>query len=111
MQNIDPIFILQPVIVIIIASALLFYWRSRGRFNPMVLVYSLVAYAVAIALKVVVQSLPINVALNNVGFGVYYGLQTAVFEVGLAYLVVWYAVSHGKLERKDAETYGAGLAF
>jgi hypothetical protein len=77
----------------------------------MVLVYSLVAYAVAIALKIVVQSLPINIALSTVGLGVYYGLQTVIFEVGLAYLVVWYAVSHGKLERKDAEAYGAGLAF
>jgi hypothetical protein len=34
-----------------------------------------------------------------------------VFEVCLAYLVAWYVVSHGMLERKDAEAYGAGLAF
>ncbi len=111
MQNIDPVFILQPVIVIIIASALLVYWYSKRRFNPMLLVYSLVAYAVAIALKYAVQSIPTNIVLNNVELGVYYGLQTVIFEVGLAYLVAWYAVSHGKLEKKDAEAYGAGLAF
>ena len=111
MQNIDPVFILQPVTVIIIASALLVYWYSKRRFNPMVLVYSLVAYAVAIALKYAVQSIPTNIVLNNAELGVYYGLQTVIFEVGLAYLVAWYAVSHGKLGRKDAEAYGAGLAF
>jgi hypothetical protein len=111
MQNIDPIFILQPVIVIIIASALLVYWHSKRRFHFTVLVYSLVAYAVAIAFKYAVQSLPFNIVLNNVGLGVYYGLQTVILEVGLTYLVAWYAISHGKLERKDAEAYGAGLAF
>jgi predicted ferric reductase len=111
MQNIDPIFFVQPVIVIIIASALLVYWHYKRHFNPMVLVYSLVAYAVAIALKYGVQSLPINITLNNVELGVYFGLQTVIFEVGLAYLVASYAIKHGKLERKDAEAYGAGLAF
>ncbi|HYA78167.1 MAG TPA: YhfC family glutamic-type intramembrane protease [Verrucomicrobiae bacterium] len=111
MQNIDPVFILQPTIVIIIASALLVYWYSKRRFNPMVLVYSLVAYAVAIVLKYAVQSIPTNIVLNNVELGVYYGLQTVIFEVGLAYLMAWYGVSHGKLEKKDAEAYGAGLAF
>jgi hypothetical protein len=111
MQNIDPLFILQPVIVIIIASALLVYWHSKRRFHLTVLVYSLVAYAVAIVLKYALQSLPINIVLNNVGLGVYYGLQTVIFEVGLAYLVAWYAISYSKLERKDAEAYGAGLAF
>jgi len=111
MQNIDPLFILQPVIVIIIASVLLIYWHSKRHFNQMVLVYSLVAYAVAIALKSAVQSIPTNIVLSNVGLGVYYGLQTVIFEVGLAFVVAWYAISHGKLERKDAEAYGAGLAF
>jgi predicted RND superfamily exporter protein len=55
MQNIDPLFILQPVIVIILCSVLLVYWYVKRRFHLMVLVYSLVAYAVAIALKEAVQ--------------------------------------------------------
>ncbi|MGD0644175.1 MAG: hypothetical protein ABSA75_04650 [Candidatus Bathyarchaeia archaeon] len=55
MQNIDPLFMLQPAAVIIIASALLLYWYRKRHFHPMVLVYSLVAYAVAIALKDAVQ--------------------------------------------------------
>jgi hypothetical protein len=82
----------------------------------MVLVYALVAYSVAIALKEAVQIPTITAVTNyfgsqSAGLGVYYGLQTVFFEVGLAYLVAWYVVSHGMLERKDAEAYGAGLAF
>jgi uncharacterized membrane protein YhfC len=116
MQNIDPLFILNPVIVIIICTALLVYWYFKRRFHLMVLVYSLVAYAVAIALKYAVQLPTINTVIGTFGshsivLGVYYGLQTVFFEVGLAYLVVWYAFSHGKIEKKDAEAYGSGLAF
>jgi hypothetical protein len=82
----------------------------------MVLVYSLVAYAVAIALKYAVQIPTVNAVTDyfgsvSVGLGLYYGLQTVFFEVGLAYVVAWYVISHGLLERKDAEAYGSGLAF
>jgi hypothetical protein len=116
MQNIDLLFIIQPVIVIIICSALLTYWYFKRRFHLMVLVYSLVAYAVAIALKEAVQIPTVDAVTNyfvsqSAGLGVYFGLQTVFFEVGLAYVVAWYVVSHGMLERKDAEAYGAGLAF
>jgi hypothetical protein len=82
----------------------------------MVLAYSLVAYAVAIALKYAVQ-IPTNNAVEayfgavSVGYGTYLGLQTVFFEVGLAYVVAWYVVRHGLLERKDAEAYGSSLAF
>ncbi len=116
MQNIDPVYLLQPVIVIVICTVLLLYWYRKRRFHWMVLVYSLVAYSVAIALKYVVQIPTFNVVKDyfgsvSVGLGVYYGLQTVFFEVGLAYLVAWYVISHGLLERKDAEAYGSGLAF
>ena len=82
----------------------------------MILVYTLVAYAIAIALKYAVQIPTITAVQNQFGLhsvqiGFYYGLQTVAFEVGLAYVVAWYGVSHGKLEMKDAEAYGAGLAF
>ena len=108
MQNIDPLFILQPVIVIILCVALLAYWHVKRRFHPMVLFYSLVAYGVAIALKEALQ-IPTVTAVTNyfgstsAGLGVYYGLQTVFFEVGLAYVVAWYVVSRGMLEKKDAE--------
>ncbi len=116
MQNIDPVFILQPVVVIAICVGLLAYWRRRRHFSMMVLFYSLVAYAVAIALKYAVQIPTINAALDafgphSIGMGVYYGAQTVFFEVGLAYAVAWYLVKRGRIGRKDAEGYGAGLAF
>ena len=116
MQNIDPIFILQPLIVIIISTALLVYWYFKRRFHLMVMVYSLVAFSVAIALKYAVQIPTINIIISDFGahsiaLGLYYGFQTVFFEVGLAFLVAWYLVSHHMLERKDAEAYGSGLAF
>ena len=116
MQNIDPVYILQPAIVIVICTVLLMYWYRKRRFNPMVLVYSLVAYSVAIALKYAVQIPTINLAIayfgaHSVGLGVYYGLQTVFFEVGLAFAVAWFAVKNGGLGKKDAEAYGSGLAF
>jgi hypothetical protein len=115
-QNIDPLFIIQPVIVIIVASALMVYWYFKRRFHKEVWLYSLLAYGAAIALKYAVQIPTITPVTNmfgahSVGLGIYYGLQTVVFEVGLAFVVAWWAVSHGKLAKKDAEAYGAGLAF
>jgi hypothetical protein len=116
MQNIDPFYILQPVIVIVICTALLIYWYRKRHFHLMVLLYSLVAYAVALALKYAVQIPTIGTVTtyfgqHSVGLGVYYGLQTVFFEVGLAFLVAYCAVRHGKLEGKDAQAYGSGLAF
>jgi hypothetical protein len=115
-QNIDPLFIIQPVIVIIVSSALILYWYFKRRFHKEVWLYSLLAYGAAIALKYAVQIPTITPITNmfgahSVGLGIYYGLQTVVFEVGLAFVVAWWAVSHGKLTKKDAEAYGAGLAF
>lgn len=92
------------------------YWYRKRRFHLSVFLYSFIAYAVAIALKYAVQIPTINTVIDyfgahSIGLGVYYGLQTVFFEVGIAFLVAWYAVSHGKLEKKDAEAYGSGLAF
>jgi hypothetical protein len=116
MQNIDLLYTLQPIIVIVICTLLLVYWRLKRRFHLMVLVYSLVAYSVAIALKYAVQIPTINLVIDyfgahSIGLGVYYGLQTVFFEVGFAFVVAWYVVRHGLLEKSDAEAYGAGLAF
>lgn len=116
MQNIDILYIIQPVIVIAIASLLMLYWYLKRRFHATVFLYSLIAYGGAIALKYAVQIPTINAVTSyfgehSVGLGVYYGLQTVFFEVGLAFLVAWFAVRRGALERKDAEAYGSGLAF
>jgi hypothetical protein len=92
------------------------YWHIKRHFHSTVFLYSLIAYAVAIALKYAVQIPTIDAVTSyfgthSVGLGVYYGLQTVFFEVGLAFLVAWFAVRRGALERKDAEAYGSGLAF
>jgi hypothetical protein len=115
-QNIDILYILQPVIVIVIASLLMLYWYRKRRFHASVFLYSLIAYGAAIALKYAVQIPTIDAVISffgehSVGLGVYYGLQTVFFEVGLAFLVAWFAVRHRALDRKDAEAYGSGLAF
>jgi hypothetical protein len=115
-QNIDVMFILQPLIVILVASGLVVYWRYRRVFRGVVLLYTLVAYAVAIALKYAVQiptasSVTAYFGAESVGVGVYYGVQTVVFEVGLAYLVARYAVVHHAMDNKDAEAFGLGLGF
>lgn len=116
MQNIDILFILQPLIVIAICLGLIIYWRVKRSFRIIVLLFSLIAYALAIALKYAVQiptaSTVINYfGANSIGTGVYYGLQTVIFEVGLAYLVAYLAVKYGKMVKKDAEAYGLGLGF
>jgi len=110
------VFILQPVVVILVSSGLVVYWHYKRCFRGIVLVYTLVAYASAIALKYVVQIPTASAVISyfgaqSVGVGVYYGLQTVFFEVGLAFLVARYAVSHNSLEGKDAEAFGLGLGF
>jgi hypothetical protein len=116
MQNINLLYALQPIIVIIICSALMTYWYFKRHFHISVWAYTAIAYFVAIALKYAVQLPTINIVTNafgthSVALGLYYGLQTVAFEIGLAYLIARYAVSHNKLEKKDAEAYGSALAF
>lgn len=116
MENINLIFIIQPIVVIVIATALMLYWYRKRHFHVNVWLYSLVAYAVAIALKYAVQLPTINFIINafgasSIGLGLYYGLQTVVFEVALAFGIAYFAVKRGKLNKRDAEAYGSGLAF
>jgi hypothetical protein len=116
MQNIDPIIFLTPIIVMAFSFGLPIYWRSRGRFTRHILIYSLLAYGIAIALKIVLQEFTIGPFLSYVGenlpaIGLYYGLQTVVFEVGLAYVFAYYAVSRKSFGRNDAVGYGLGLAM
>jgi len=116
LQNIDLLYFLQPIITIAFSAGLVIYWHRKRTFTGAVLVYSLLAYAGAIAVKVAVQALtyPAFVARfgdNRWALGAYFGVQTVLFEVGGAFLVAAWAVSRGKLNTKDAEGYGLGLAF
>ncbi len=116
MQNIDPVYMLQPIVVIAFSVGLVIYWAFKRNFAGRVLLYSLAAYAGAIALKYVVQIPTIGFMYSTFGahswqVGLYYGIQTSVFEVGGAYLVARYAASRSKFSLKDSESYGIGLAF
>lgn len=113
MENINPLFILQPVVTIAIGAALMLYWYKKRRFHTNVWLYSLAAYAVAIGLKYAVQIPTIGLVsgAGEVALGLYYGLQTVAFEVGLAYAVAYFAVKRSKMDRQDSEAYGSGLAF
>jgi uncharacterized membrane protein YhfC len=113
MQNINLLFALSPIIVIVISSALLVYWYRKRHFHWTVLIFSLAAYAGATGLKYAVQIPTINLVKDSGPFvlGAYYGVQTVAFEVGLAFLVAWIAVRYQELGARDGEGYGSGLGF
>jgi len=116
MEQIDPIFILQPVIVIGFSLGTLLYWRGRGRITRYVLGFSLLSYGGAIAAKILFQYLtaPTFLSLSQGSLwllGVYFGVQTIAFEVGGAFLVARFAVSRRKMNRRDGVGYGLCLAF
>jgi hypothetical protein len=116
MQNIDPLYFLQPIITIAFSAGLLIYWHRKRSFTIVAFVLSLLAYVGAIAFKILLQTLTYNTFLarfghNSLALGAYFGIQTVVFEVGGAFLVAAWAFSRAKLNAKDAEGYGLGLAF
>lgn len=116
MQNIDPVYFLQPIISIAFTVGIVIYWHYRRTFTRAALVYSFPAYAGAIAFKTIFQSATYQSILpqldgNVAALGAYFALQTIFFEVGLAFLVAKWAVSHDKLRLSDAEGYGLGLAL
>jgi hypothetical protein len=78
-QNIDILYILQPVIVIAIASSLMLDRYRKRRFHRTVFLYSLIAYGVAIALKYGVQISTFDAATS------YFGEHS----VGLAFTMVF----------------------
>ncbi len=116
MQNIDPLYFLQPILSIALPLGLVIYWHYERTFTRRVLFYSFIAYAGAIGIKVIFQyatyaSFRVRFGENPLALGTYFGLQTIVFEVGLAFLIAMWAISRRKLHPRDAEGYGLGLAF
>lgn len=115
-QNIDPVYFLQPVITVLFTVALVVYWHYRRSFTRGVLIYSALAYVGAMAAKVIVQvatfgAFQARFSDNAAVLGAYFGAQTVLFEVGGAFLVAAWAVSRAKMNTKDAEGYGLGLAM
>jgi hypothetical protein len=116
MQNIDPVLILQPVIVIGLSVATILYWYWRHGFTRYVLGFSLMAYGGAIAAKIAFQYVTapgfMASAQGSVWLlGLYLGLQTVFFEVGGAFLVARFAFSRRMMKRNDGVAFGLGLAF
>ena len=116
MQNINELYFLQPIITLAFSVGLVIYWNRKRTFTKATLVLSLLAYAGAIAAKIILQNFTYGSFLTSFGhssvaLGLYFGIQTVLFEVGGAYLVAAWAFSRNKLNIKDAEGYGLGLAF
>lgn len=114
MQNIDLVYAAQPLIIVIIVFLMIIYYWRKSQFTKWVLLYSFLAYVIAILAKVAIQLPSISAveAANNLYLlGIYFGLQTVFLEVGLAYLFARYAVSKGHLELRQGSSYGTGLAF
>ena len=116
MQNIDPLYLLTPLVTIGFSFGLVAYLWAKKRFSWWVLLASLLAYAGAIALKAVLQALtyqPFDAAVggNPVGLGGNYGLQTDEYEVGGANLVARYAIARRKICGSDPAGFGVGLAM
>ena len=116
MQNIDPVALLEPVLYVILSVGVVAYWKYRRRLTASVMLLSAVAYFLAIALKTVLQEFTYSWMVSTFGAtsiptGLYFGLQTSIFEVGLAYGVARFAVGRKQLDGRDAEGYGVALAF
>lgn len=116
MQNIDSLYLLQPVVTIAFSAGLVIYWHLKRKFTALTLAGSFFAYGGAIACKVILQAITFNGLMRSYGgdlsiLGAYFGIQTVLFEVGGAYLVARFAVSRGRMDASDAEAYGLGLAF
>ena len=112
LTNIDLLYLLTPIVTMAFSFGLVVYWHYRRSFTMWVLLYSLGAYAVAIALKYIVQIPTIGAfSSNQAALGLYYGMQTAAFEVGGAYVFATMAVSRRKFTSREATGYGLGLAF
>ncbi|QXJ28597.1 hypothetical protein J5U23_01466 [Saccharolobus shibatae B12] len=100
----DPIYFLFPIIVMVLSFGIVYKLVKSVK----VLMFSALAYYIAILLKVLVQLFTLNYieSLNNLPIlGLYYGLQTSMFEVGLAYAFALL----GKI--KDGWGYGVSLAM
>lgn len=116
LQNVDPVYMLQPLIVIGFSIGTILYWHRKEPITKYVLGFSLLAYGGAIVAKVAFQYLtaPTFLSLSQGSLllmGLYLGLQTVFFEVGGAFLVACFAVSRRWMKKSDGVGYGLSLAF
>jgi hypothetical protein len=86
MNDFDPVVFLSPVLAIIASTLLLLIIRKKSHLRAVVIVFALISYAAAIALKEIVQYFSVFFIYNHFGkisilTGLYFGLQTSIFEV------------------------------
>ena len=116
MNDFDPVVFLSPVLAIIASTLLLLIIRKKSHLRAVVIVFALISYAAAIALKEIVQYFSVFFIYNHFGkisilTGLYFGLQTSIFEVFGAYLIALLVARRGLISEKDADAYGGSLAF
>ncbi|MFW9930896.1 MAG: YhfC family glutamic-type intramembrane protease [Candidatus Thorarchaeota archaeon] len=114
MTNINLLFLLQPSLVILLVVLLVVLLYNMKKFSKWILIYSFLAYALAISIKVIFQRLTSGfVYATHRPFveGVYLGLQTMILEVGLAYVFANYGIKKNHLVQENEAGYGIGLAF
>ena len=115
-MEIDPVIFLYPLASLGITLGVVLFWRWRRGFRLILIPLTLGAYFLAIGLKVVVQELTAVQAADffgpiSAGFGLYLGLQTVFFEVGLAYIFALVGARKLRLATSDGVSFGLGLAF
>lgn len=113
-SNINLVYIVQPLVVTIASLILVLYCYSRKTFTKWVFVYTIIAYFLAIAIKMVFQYFTAQyvASAGNLYYeGIYLGLQTVILEIGLAYLFAKHAISRKRISASNASAYGVGLAF
>lgn len=112
-ENFNPVFFLESIGSLAIVLVLVLLYRKRGITLP-VLAISAVSYFLAIGLKTVVQGytlggMELAYGYTSIPTALYFGAQTAVFEVFGAYLFAFYFRKY--MGQKNAEAYGISLAF
>ena len=115
MENINLLYLLPVIITTLISFVLLLYWKAAKRLTLYALAYAMLAYFLAIGSKTIFQELTykalVSVTTSNVALGLYFGLQTMLLEVGLAYVFARIALSNKGMTIRDASGYGVSLAF
>ncbi|MDE1871702.1 MAG: YhfC family intramembrane metalloprotease [Candidatus Micrarchaeota archaeon] len=112
--NIDLAYLMQPLVITIASLLLVIYCYYKRTLTKWVFLYSFIAYFLAIAVKAVFQhfTIPLLASTGNLYYeGLYFGLQTVILEIGLAYVFAKYAISKKQMSMKNASGYGIGLAF
>lgn len=112
MSQIDPIYFVTPLAVLAFSVGVVLVWRWRRQFTAATLGVALLAYGGAILVQAVTLGAVESASASNpFALGVYFGGQTALFEVGGAFVVAALTARYGLLTARDAVAYGLALGF